>query len=206
MFIRKYFIYGKIYKCKLPQDQHWCVCVYTTSEKRLGVFFRESQLFVFVQRNVCDVTTFKEDSNKSHNKLWSASMHPWTQREVTPRYCHKGIYWLSHKTEVGSGEVSTSAALLSASQLASQQSIPHHCGLLPGNRLIAVVQDVAVPHANAPQAFRFHSVCLWTNTLRVIIPNLMDLSLLVLNKRITEAEKKGKLVMAPPCGEGNIFF
>lgn len=62
--------------------------------KRLVVFFRESHLFQLAQRNVWDVATFKDKSNKSHNKLWSASMHPWTLRETAPRYCYKGIYWL----------------------------------------------------------------------------------------------------------------
>lgn len=66
------------------------------------------------------------------------------------------------------------------SQLASKQGIPHHYSLLLGNRIIAVVQDVAIPQTNPPQSFRFHQVCLGTNTLWVVIPNLMNLSFLIL--------------------------
>lgn len=73
-----------------------------------------------------------------------------------------------------------SAEVSSEPQLASQERIPHPCSLLLGNQFITVVQDVAIPHANAAQTFRFHRLRLGTDALWIIVPNLMDLSFLVL--------------------------
>lgn len=78
------------------------------------------------------------------------------------------------------------AAGVNLVSLAPKQGVPHLGGLLLGNWIVAVVQDVAVPHADAPQAFTHHGAGFGTYALRVIVPDLMNLPRLVLQNRETE--------------------
>lgn len=62
----------------------------------------------------------------------------------------------------------------------TDECIPHFSTLLLGDRVIAVVEEISVPHADPSQIPLSYVGSLQRNALRIIVPHLMDVSFAIL--------------------------